>query len=50
MELIEFVVRAIAATAESLPIGSNKKTGKTFYIIAAILVIAIFLFTLIMSQ
>ena len=49
MELIEFVVRAIVVTAESLPIGSNKKTSKTFYIIATILVIAIFLFTLVMS-
>jgi len=50
MELIEVVARAVGIAADGLTGGSNKKTGKTFYIIAAILVMAIFLFTLIMSQ
>jgi len=50
MELIEVIVRAAGIAADGLVVGGKEKTGKTFYIIAIIFVIAIFLFTLIMSQ
>lgn len=53
MELVEVVARAVGFVAEVATeglSGGNKKPGKIFYIIAIILVIAIFLFTLIMSQ
>jgi hypothetical protein len=50
MELIEIVAKAAGIAADGLTCGNKEKTGKTFYIIAAIFVIAIFSFTLIMSQ
>jgi len=49
MELIEVVAKAAGFVAEGLS-GGNKKSGKMFYIIAIILVMAIFLFTLMMSH
>lgn len=50
MELIEVVARTADIAADGLTGGGNKKTGKAFYMIATILVIAIFVFTLIMSK
>jgi hypothetical protein len=50
MELIEVIVRAVGISADGLTGGVREKTGKTFYIFAIVLVIAIFLFILIMSQ
>jgi hypothetical protein len=50
MELIEVIVRAVGISADGFTGGVREKTGTTSYIIAIVLVIAIFLFTSIMSQ
>ena len=50
MELIEVVARTVGIAADGLTGGGNKKTGKMFYIIVAFSIIAIFLFTLVMSR